>query len=232
VSDRGLRVSSVVFALVLGAACSSSGSNAKAPPDASSTTIVSVGGTTAPGTGTTTGSSTTPSSSTFGNHGDPTVAALLLTDVPSGFARQPDSVADTGPTNLTKAIQDEVAANAAQVLRQTGFVSGYQRAWADAGQVRQDIIFLYRFATAAGAAQYANNRAAEVRFQSVGAINAFAVFLPSGIGLHSETPESSFAAVTFSKGVYAVEALSTNGVKEDQSPAAAALANAQFQRLP
>ena len=160
------------------------------------------------------------------------MAALILTDVPSGFARQPDSIADTGPTNLAKAVQDEVAANAAQVLRQTGFVSGYQRAWADAGQVRQDIIFLYRFATAAGAEQYAKNRAAEVRFQSVGPISAFAVFLPSGIGLHSETADSSFATVTFAKGVYAVEALSTNGVKEDQSLAAAALANAQFQRLP
>jgi hypothetical protein len=227
VSDRGLRVTSfMVFALVLGAACSSSGSNANAT-DASSTTVTSVGGTTVPGTGTTTTSSTSPS-----NHGDPTVAALILTDVPSGFAQQPDSVADTGPTNLAKAVQDEVAANAAQVLRQTGFVSGYQRAWADAGQVRQDIIFLYRFATADGAAQYARNRAAEVRFQSVGPINAFAVFLPSGIGLHSETADSSFAAVTFAKGVYAVEALSTNGVKEDQSVAAAALANAQFQRLP
>ena len=56
--------------------------------------------------------STTPSSSagTTTTTIDPAYAAvvkLLPTNVPSGLALQPDRLADTGATNLAKAIQDD-----------------------------------------------------------------------------------------------------------------------------
>jgi hypothetical protein len=63
-------------------------------------------------------------------------------------------------------------------------------------------------------------------------IGRFAVLIAGAVGLHSESPDSSFGVVVFSKGVYAVEALSTDASKNDQSLAAAALAGAQNQRLP
>ena len=235
---RTARVSlSVSVVVVLGAACSSGGSGAKTAPDSSSTTVpgggstTSAGATTAPGASTTSSQPSLPTTTVV--PGFETLAGLLLTTVPARFALLPDRVADTGPTNLAKAIEDEVAPHAADVLRTTGFVRGYQRAWSDAAAERQDTVFLYQFATAAGATQYAANRAGEiVALGARGPIKTFAVLLPGAIGLHSETVDSSFAVVTVAKGVYAIQATVTDGTNKDQSLDASALAAAQFQRLP
>jgi hypothetical protein len=225
VSNRELRVSSFVLAiLVLSAACSSGGSSGSGSSGGSaggsSTTLTTAGGTTS------SSSSTIPK-------GYATLAALLLTNVPRGLELQPDKLADTGATNLDKAIQDAVAANAAEVLKRAGFVFGYQRSWADAGQVQHDVVFLYQFAAAAGASQYVTDRVAEL--EDVNAeltISRFPVLIAGAVGLHSESPTSSFGVVVLSKGVYAVEAVSTEASAHDQSTAAAALADAQDKRLP
>jgi hypothetical protein len=234
VSNRELRVFSIAVALlVVGAACSSGGSSAKAPPGGSSTSATTdpnstPGGSTIPATGATTSSPTSTPAAGYAS-----IAALLLTTVPSGLALQPDRVADTGATNLAKAIQDNVAANAGEVLRHAGFVAGYQRAWAQADQARQNLVFLYRFATAAGAAEYAMNRVSELeQVNAQATMSRFPVLITGAVGLRSESSTSSFGAVMFSKGVFAVEAVATDASKSDQSLVAAALADAQRQRLP
>ncbi len=217
-SNRELRVSSFLLAvLVVGAACSSGSASS---PDGSSTTSTTAGG-------------TTSSSSTTIPESYATLAALLLTSVPRGLALQPDKIADTGATNLDKAIQDAVAPNAAQVLRGAGFVGGYQRSWASADLTEHAVVFLYQFASAAGAARYVTDRVSELEAANSGlTISRFPVLIAGALGLHSESPDSSFGVVVFPKGVYAVEALSTDASKDDQSLAAAALAEAQNQRLP
>jgi hypothetical protein len=226
----------VVF-VVAGSACSSSGSGG----DSSESTVTdgSVIGTTT----TSEATSSTPSSSagtTTTTIGADYVALakLLPTNVPSGLPLQSDRLADTGATNLAKAIQDDVSNDAGGLLRGAGFVIGYQRAWADSNAVRQNTLFLYQFKTAAGAAQYAAGRASALESENspiadAGApIARFPVLIPGAIGLHSESTKSSFGAVVFSKGVYSVVALVTDAGMVDQSANAAALAAAQNLLLP
>src|SRR4051794_31129951 len=94
-----------VFA-VAGSACSSSGSGGESSQSTVTDPAV-IGSTT-----TTEATSTTPSSSgTTTTTIDPdysAIAKLLPTNVPSGLPLQPDRLADTGATNLAKAIQDDV----------------------------------------------------------------------------------------------------------------------------
>lgn len=157
----------------------------------------------------------------------------MLTSVPRGLALEPDKDADTGATNLAKAIQDAVAADAATVLQGAGFVAGYQRSWADADQTQHDTVFLYQFANPAGASKYVSGRVAEL--ESVNAalqLRPFPVLIAGAVGLHNESPTSSFGVVVFPKGVYVVEAVSTDASPQNQSINAVALASAQLQRLP
>jgi len=94
-------------------------------------------------------------------------------------------------------------------------------------------VFLYEFSSAAGAARYVPDRVSELETVNADAkLGTFPVLIAGAVGLHSESPTSSFAGVLFSKGVYVVEALSTDASKNDQSLTAAALADAQNQRLP
>jgi hypothetical protein len=220
VSNRELRVPAFLLAvLVVGAACSSGSASSG---DSSTTTSTTARVTTNSSSSTT----TTP-------EGYATLAALLLTNVPRGLTLQPDKIADTGATNIDKAIQDAVAPNAAQVLRGAGFTAGYQRSWASADLAQHDVVFLYQFASAAGATRYVTDRVSELEAANAGlTISRFPVLIAGAIGLHSESPDSSFAVVVFSKGVYVAEALSTDASKNDQSLAAAALAEAQNLRLP
>jgi hypothetical protein len=225
VSHRVPRVVSVVLALaVFAAACSSGGSKGADSTTTTTTNDLALLTTTSGGLPTTTIA------------GDPTLAVLLLQDAPSGFLKVPDKLADSGPTNLAKAINDEGSADGGRYLQQTGFVSGYQRVWSSSDSVRQNVIFLYRFKTAEGAAQYATNRASEL--QSFGTVDGappittFNVPMPGGVGLHSEFASLSFGAVVFSKGVYSVQAVSTDGANVDQTVGVVAIAQAQFDRLP
>ena len=211
--------------MLSGSACSTGGSGSNGAADRTTTSV---------GQGiSTTVESTVVSSSTAIPGGDPALESLILTTVPSGLQRQPDNVADSGPVDLAKAIQDEVASDAAETLRTAGFLSGYQRTWADATQLEENVVFLYRFASATGAARYASHRLSEFATSSTGtSFTPFLVFLPSAGGLQVEGPTSSVAVVVFSKGVYSVEAVSTSGTHSDQSPIAAALAVAQYRRIP
>ena len=235
-SNRGVRVSAFAVALVVlavvGSACSSGGSGDTAESTVPDGPVVDSTSTTV-----TTTSSSVPTTTTVAA-GYAALAALLPTDVPSGLALQPDRLADTGATNLAKAIQDDVTTDAGETLRQAGFVSGYQRAWSDTDGVRTNILYLYQFENAAGAAQYATKRVAALEQENAPQASGgspvvhFPVLIPGAVGLRSESADSSFAAVLFAKGVYAVLAQSTDTGNVDQSANASALAAAQNLRLP
>jgi hypothetical protein len=74
----------------------------------------------------------------------------IVTQVPSGFAAQPDDKYDTGPSDLAKAIRDDGEPGAGKVLRSAGFVRGYQRIWIGPDDA-QIIVFVYQYASSAGA---------------------------------------------------------------------------------
>jgi hypothetical protein len=156
----------------------------------------------------------------------------MLASVPRGLVLDSDKDADTGATNLAKAIQDAVAPNAATVLKGAGFVAGYQRSWSDADQAQHDVVFLYQFATPAGAARYVTSRVSELESVNSQQLSPFPVLIAGAVGLHNETATSSFGVVVSPKGVYVVEAVSTDASTLNQSLNAVALANAQLQRLP
>lgn len=79
--------------------------------------------------------------------------ARLISHVPRGFIRQPDSVGDTGPSDLAKAIRDDGTPDARTRLTRDRFVRGYQRLWMNSSH-DQVIAFLYQFATPTGASDY------------------------------------------------------------------------------
>jgi hypothetical protein len=222
---------------VVGAACSSGGAGGGTSESTVNDGSV-IGTTTDPSATTATPSSSAAATTTTIDPDYAPLAALLPTNVPSGLPLEPDRLADTGATNLAKAIQDDVSADAGGPLRSSGFVIGYQRAWADANAVKQNTLFVYKFKTPAGAAQYATSRAVSLENENspiagqAGSVGHFPVLIPGAVGLHSESTQSSFGAVVFSKGVYSVVAVTTDAGNVDQSGNAAALAAAQNLMLP
>ena len=214
---------------VLVAACSSS---TKASPPASTTTVspsVQAASTT------TTSVVGPPDGSTVASTvPGPDLARLILVTVASGYAMVPDKVADTGPTDLAKATRDDVNANAPEVLRQTGFLDGYQRLWQSAGGLDDNTILLYRFATPAGAEQFLAHWLDELGATTKDVTpTRFAVLLPApAYGVRGQYQTSSSAVVVFAKGSYAVQASVQGPPGQDETRVANQLALAQYSRLP
>jgi hypothetical protein len=234
----------------LACACSSSGNKA-APPTTTkakppttkprSTTTRAATGTTVPSTaGTGTGTTIAPTTTVPSAK----VADLILNDAGPGFLLQPDSIADTGPTKIGKAADDDVSPNARAALVDTQFQDGYQRQWinnAADGTNNNDFIFLYQFATPGGAqiwAQHWRQTLENTPHQGASLTSFSPSEIPGAMGLSSANKTSgSTGVVIFSKGNYAVQVIvnSVNvngGDSPDQSGAATALGVEQYQRLP
>jgi hypothetical protein len=166
----------------------------------------------------------------------PALESLILKDVPSGFLRRADSLADTGPTGLEKAALEDPLNdlnNARQTLRAAGFLRGYQRQWSTGDTIGQNFIFLYQFATRAGALSYvAHWRTAVIADVSGSPPVPFASLVPGAIGLQSTSDRASSGVVLFAKGVYAVQAVATAGPGRDPRPPTNSLALAQYALLP
>jgi hypothetical protein len=167
------------------------------------------------------------------------LAALILDTAPQGFVRQADSVADTGPTDFNKAVQDDVSAEARRSLLVAGFVRGYERQWtgidSSGDAVNQDFVFLYEFKTPEGAAGYAQHWRLTLldTNQGVQLLPFTPGFLPGGIGLRVQDQKlGSTGIVIFSKGNYAVKVIVNGGPSVDQSGSADLMAVEQYQRLP
>jgi hypothetical protein len=166
----------------------------------------------------------------------PALESLVLKDAPSGFPRRADSLADTGPTPLEKAALEDPLndLNAArQTLRAAGFLRGYQRQWSTGDTIGQNFIFVYQFATGAGALVYvAHWRTAVIADVSGSPPVPFTSPVPGAIGLQSTSDRASSGVVLFAKGVYAVQAVATAGPGQDPQPPTNSLAVAQYALLP
>jgi hypothetical protein len=215
--------------VALGTACSSSGGGSAGTP----TTVPATAPRSHPTT--TTAPATTPTTTPA----DP-LDSLILGDI-LGYTRQPNDVADTGPTDIAKATLDDVGCNvgcdARAELVSAGFERGYERQWSnvDASLAQtQDFIFLYRFQTPNGAGRYAQHwRDTLLTTNQGAAVAGFTpAFVPGGIGLRVTDTTGSTGIVIVTKGQYAVKAQVTGGANVDESGPASSLAALQFQRLP
>jgi hypothetical protein len=165
---------------------------------------------------------------------------LIVSTVPSGYARLPDDVGQTGPTDINKAASDDNSSTARHALVVTGFVTGYQRQWTSPDGFTIDQVFLYQFQTAKGAQGYAQHWQATLLSTNQGvALQSFtAALIPGASGLEGTDKTGSTAVVMYAKGPYAVEATVNAGtalpgaVAANQSSAATAIAAAQYARLP
>ncbi|HTK15640.1 MAG TPA: hypothetical protein VL769_04545 [Acidimicrobiia bacterium] len=220
-------------ALVAGSAlvvfvCGCSSSSPKTAP----TTTAKPSASTTSRPATTSSSSPKPPTSFPG----PALESLVLKDAPSGYPRRADSLADTGPTRLEKAALEDPLNDlndARQTLRAAGFLRGYQRQWSTGDTIGQNFIFLYQFATRAGALAYvAHWRTAVIADASGTPPVPFTSLVPGAIGLQSKSDRASSGVVLFAKGVYAVQAVATGGPGRDPRPPTNSLAFAQYALLP
>jgi hypothetical protein len=166
----------------------------------------------------------------------PSLDSLMLADVPSGYTRQPDAGADTGPTDLAKATRDDVDPTGATALKAAGFQCGYQRTWASGGGgLDANSVLLYKFATPQGAQQFVGHWRSELQLPSNGlTVTTFDPALPPpAYGVRGDYANTaSTGAVVFAKGPYAVQTVVHGAAGADQTLPAIALANAQNARLP
>lgn len=165
------------------------------------------------------------------------LASLMITAVPSGYAQQIDTVADTGPTDLAKAARDDINPNARRALLVTGFVRGYQRLWSGldpTGGQGQNLMYLYEFQSPVGAAGYAERwRLNELANASSVRPSEFEpAYMPGSAGIRVQDKTGSTGIVIFSKGVYAVRAIVNGFSQENPSGAVTQLALAEYLRLP
>jgi hypothetical protein len=152
--------------------------------------------------------------------------ARLLASVPAGYQRQADSVGDTGPSDLDKAVRDDGAPDARQVLTRDGFLGGYQRLWQKGPAELID--FVYRFAAPAGAADYTLRSLADMR--STPGTSEFAVAgVPGAKGVRHADADGTTVVVMFARGTYASQVV-VNGA--DANPAfVTRLAQQQYAKL-
>ena len=157
----------------------------------------------------------------------------MPTAVPSGFVLQPDSVGDTGPSDLEKAIRDDGAADARAVLTHAGFRRGFQRLWVAQGSDDENILFLYQFRDGVGAREYLARshttlttdpkRPSPVPFDVPG--------IPGAFGLRVQDSTGSSAFIDFTVSSYVAQAVVNGNPGADQSQAAITLAMVQYTRL-
>lgn len=151
--------------------------------------------------------------------------------VPDGFVRQPDSVGDTGPSDLEKAARDDGGDDARDVLTKARFVRGYQRMWTRSGD--EIVSYVYQFADTAGAVEYTNRLNTDSLAPTEGvSISPFAVpDLTGAVGVNTSQPTLASSAVTFVKGPYSVEIVVSGPTPTGLEGLVTALAEEQYSRL-
>ena len=160
------------------------------------------------------------------------LAKALNIAVPEGYMLQPDQVGDTGPADLEKAIRDDGAADARDVLTRTRFVRGYQRMWS---QTEKDeiVTYVYQFADNSGAVEYTQRVTADASAQSPGVtVSNFPVpDIDGATGVLASDPTFATASVTFAKGPYSVQVVVTGANATGLQAMVTALADEQHSRL-
>ena len=215
-------------ALVL-SSCSSTSDGAASSTTTTPDTLSSA----APATGPTGSSTTPPPASKAAPTSDRELEALLVTAVPAGFVLQADDVGDTGPSDLAKAVRDDPSPGVEEALRKEGFVRGYQRLWVGPDD-QEVIVFVYQFATVAGAQADFERAKPELTEQAPPGAAPFPVEgLPADrtAALAATSEDGAAAVVLFTSGVYNVQvvcnATSMTGLQERVS----AIARDQHARL-
>lgn len=153
--------------------------------------------------------------------------------VPDGWRRTPDPVAETGPSDLEKAVRDDGAPDARDVLTRTRFVRGYQRMWTAAGADDEIVAYVYQFADSAGALDYTSHLNAGLVTPSEGVtVTPFDVpEIEAAVGVNIAEPGFSSSSVTFVKGPYSVQMVVNGSSPAVLEVLAAALAEEQYSRL-
>jgi hypothetical protein len=172
-------------------------------------------------------------------NGAPTAAselsARIVTKVPDGFALQPDSVGNTGPSDLDKAIDDDGNPDAATALRSEGFVRGYQRLWVGPGDA-QIIVFLYQFETPTGARQAYTRAAGNYASELPPGVHVTKFAVPGlptadATGIAGSDSTGAAGIVFFTTDVYSVQINCNTSAPARLKARALAIAQAQFNRL-
>lgn len=175
---------------------------------------------------------TTPNATTGAVVTDP-LAARLVKAVPAGYVRQTDAVGRTGPSDLTKAVQDDGAPDAHDVLVQAGFLHGYQRLWITADKQGQILVTLYHFRTAAGAEAYSQRVAAAASANVKPAPTSLAVAgIPGAVGLSAADGTTQSAEAVFTRGPYSVTVVAHGPAAPAVQSVVEQVAAAQFALLP
>ncbi|HET9771291.1 MAG TPA: hypothetical protein VFS16_10410 [Acidimicrobiia bacterium] len=153
--------------------------------------------------------------------------------VPEGYQRTPDNIGDTGPTDLEKAVRDDGAADARDVLTQARFVRGYQRMWTGASEDDEIAAYVYQFADTAGALAYTNRLNASVVAPAEGVtVTPFDVpNIHGATGANIAETDFASASVTFVKGPYSVQMVVSGAKATGLESLATALAEEQYSRL-
>jgi hypothetical protein len=164
-----------------------------------------------------------------------TVADLskaLDINVPDGYVRQPDTVDDTGPSDLDKAVADDGADDARDALTRNRFVRGYQREWAlDAKD--EVVSYVYQFADPTGAEDYTKRIAAEAGSPAAGATTTMfnVAGIAGAVGVNSSAPTFATSSVTFMKGPYSVQVIVNGTSPVGLEAMVRSVAEEQYSRL-
>ena len=160
------------------------------------------------------------------------LAKAISISAPEGYILQPDQVGDTGPSDIVKASRDDGGDDAQEFLARTGFLRGYQRMWSRS-ESDDFIIYLYQFATPAGAAEYTNRVTADATTPAPDVtLGQFPVTEISGaVGVNATAKAFANSSVTFVKGPYSVQVIVNSTTPVGLQSLATALAEEQYSRL-
>ena len=205
---RHVRFAAVALVLPAIASCSSGGSSAKQSAASIPTTATTAAGANAAAR----------------------LATLLIADLPAGYIQQPDTVGDTGPSDLAKAARDDGKPDAVGALTADRFLAGYQRLWATADRSKRIIVYLYDFQTSAGASAYEKRGITDDENDPESRAVPFPVSsIPGATGLAS-AQRPTVALVVFARGSYVVQVVTSTPT--GSRSLAEQLAAQQYGRIP
>lgn len=153
----------------------------------------------------------------------------LIKNILPGYKQEVDSVGDTGPSDLDKAVRDDGSPDARTVLTKDGFVAGYQRLWTKGDNEIVD--FVYLFANATGANDYLQRSVEGMSQADEGTtVTTFSVTgVPGAQGFLAHSSDGDAAIVAFARGTYQAQIV-VNGTDATQANAQS-LAKQQYDNL-
>ena len=158
--------------------------------------------------------------------------ALHAKMVPSvaGYVLQPDSVGDTGPSDLAKAKRDAANPKDGQELIKDHFTVGYQELFQNSAQ-DQVIVFVYQFATPTDAKTYCTYDTAGFYTNPGGApvTHVPVPAIPGAVAGRFADAKTTTEAAGFGVGDSCVKAISVGGVGAQAPASGLGLAVAQRQ---